>query len=77
VKRGGVGRCYEEGRVGMGSAPLPPRGSVGSYASLANSFRVKSLPGSVMAINWSRMSSYEKEDASCSSGYQVSLQDTR
>ncbi|XP_018019659.1 flocculation protein FLO11 [Hyalella azteca] len=71
VKRGGVGRCYEEGRVGMGSAPLPPRGSVGSYASLANSFRVKSLPGSVMAINWSRMSSYEKEDASCSSGYQV------
>lgn len=70
AKRSGMGRCYEKGGVGMGSAPLPTQGSVGSYSSLSNSFRVKSLPGSVMAMNWSRMSSYEKEEPS---GSQVHL----
>ena len=59
---GGVGRCYEKGGVGMGSAPLPTQGPGGSRSSLANSFRVKSLPGSVTAISWSRTSSCETED---------------
>ncbi|KAF2350995.1 hypothetical protein FHG87_018249 [Trinorchestia longiramus] len=63
LERTTVGRFYEEGAVSMGSAPLPPRGSVGSYASLANSFRVKSLPGSVTAMSWSRLNSYERDDA--------------
>ncbi|XP_037803621.1 flocculation protein FLO11-like [Penaeus monodon] len=58
-----LGRCYDNGRGETGSAPLPKR-SIGSYSSLNNSFRVKSLPGSVMRINWSRMSSSERDDVS-------------
>ncbi|XP_066940161.1 uncharacterized protein [Macrobrachium rosenbergii] len=51
-------------RVESGSAPLPTKRTVGSYSSLNNSFRVKSLPGSVMRINCSRMSSFERDDVS-------------
>ncbi|XP_071521119.1 uncharacterized protein [Panulirus ornatus] len=58
-----LGRYYNNGRGETGSAPLPKR-SVGSYSSLNNSFRVKSLPGSVMRINCSRNSSFERDDSS-------------
>ncbi|XP_050717828.1 serine/arginine repetitive matrix protein 1-like [Eriocheir sinensis] len=58
-----LGRCYNQGRGETGSAPLPTQRSVGSYSSLNNSFRVKSLPGSVMRINCSRNSSFEREDS--------------
>ncbi|XP_045592706.2 uncharacterized protein [Procambarus clarkii] len=56
-----LGRCYN-GRGETGSAPLPIHRSVGSYSSLNNSFRVKSLPGSVLRINSSRNSSFERDD---------------
>ncbi|KAG0721390.1 hypothetical protein GWK47_046570 [Chionoecetes opilio] len=58
-----LGRCYNQGRGKTGSAPLPTQRSVGSYSSLNNSFRVKSLPGSVMRINCSRNSSFERDDS--------------
>ncbi|XP_045126782.1 serine/arginine repetitive matrix protein 1-like [Portunus trituberculatus] len=58
-----LGECYNQGRVKTGSAPLPTQRSVGSYSSLNNSFRVKSLPGSVMRINCSRNSSFERDDS--------------
>lgn len=45
-----------------GSAPLPAERTLGSRLSLNNSFRVKSLPGSVLRMNWSRMSSMEREE---------------
>ncbi|CAL4069084.1 unnamed protein product, partial [Meganyctiphanes norvegica] len=45
-----------------GSAPLPAERTLGSRLSLNNSFKVKSLPGSVLRMNWSRMSSVEREE---------------
>ncbi|XP_076068947.1 uncharacterized protein LOC143041107 [Oratosquilla oratoria] len=64
-----LGRYYLTSSTG--SAPLPTKRSVGSYTSLNNSFRVKSLPGSVMRINWSRMSSSERDDASQVTGQSI------
>ncbi|KAK4303645.1 hypothetical protein Pmani_024354 [Petrolisthes manimaculis] len=56
----GVGVCYRVDTVG--SAPLPTQHSLDSHSSLNNSFRVKSLPGSVMRINSSRNSSFERDE---------------
>ncbi|RXG71428.1 hypothetical protein Avbf_01225 [Armadillidium vulgare] len=57
-------RTFEEAaNEVVGSAPIPTHLDRDSLSSYYNSFRIKSLPGSAMRLNFSRMGSYEREEA--------------
>ena len=47
----------------LGSVPLPTHHRKTSYSSMYGSFRIKSLPGSVLRMNLSRMGSLERDEA--------------